>query len=125
MTMKARAFAVIGMVALVMAGHGGTRADATSATPVTELRVEWDTTTRGGRTVVRGYVHNEHQMRAENVRLLIEGLDAGARPMTRRIAYVTGTIPHHDRAYFEATLPAAASYRVSIESFDRAGCGNG
>ena len=29
------------------------------------------------------------------------------------------------RAYFEATVPAAASYRVTIESFDRAGCGNG
>lgn len=123
--MKARAIAVIGMVALVTVGLGGTRAAALSATPVTELRVEWETITRDGRTVVRGYVHNEHQMRAENVRLSIEGLDAGARPVTTRTAYVFGTIPYRDRGYFEAVVPAAAAYRVSIESFDRAGCGNG
>jgi hypothetical protein len=37
-----------------------------------------------------------------------------------------GTIPYRDRGYFEAAVPAAgAAYRVSIESFDRAGCGDG
>src|SRR5437879_4086032 len=123
--MTARVIAVFGMVALATLGLGGTRAAALSATPASELRVEWETITRGGRTVVRGYVHNQHQMRAENVRLLIEGLDAGARPVTTRVAYVFGTIPYRDRAYFEATVPAAGAYRVSIESFDRAGCGNG
>ena len=123
--MKARAIAVIGVVALAMLGLGGTRAAALSATPVSELRLEWETVTRGGRTVVRGYVHNEHQMRAENIRLLIEGLDASARPVTTRTAYVFGTIPYRGRAYFEAAVPAASAYRVSIESFDRAGCGDG
>ena len=45
--------------------------------------------------------------------------------MTRTV-FVIGTIPYRDRGYFEATMPAAgATYRVSIESFDRAGCGNG
>jgi hypothetical protein len=123
--MKARAIAVLGMVALVTLGLGGTRAAALSATPVSELRVEWETITRDGRTIVRGYVHNEYQMRAENVRLLIEGLDASARPVTTRTAYVFGTIPYRDRAYFEAVVPAAGAYRVSIESFDRALCGSG
>jgi hypothetical protein len=51
--------------------------------------------------------------------------DAGARPVASRIAHVIGTVPYRDRAYFEAAVPAAAAYRVSIESFDRAGCGNG
>jgi hypothetical protein len=123
--MKARAMAIIGIVAVVTFGAGGTRAAAVSATGETEFRVEWETTTRGGRTVVRGYVHNQHQMRAENVRLLVEGLDDGARPVTRRTTYVVGTIPYRDRAYFETVVPAAAAYRVSVESFDRAGCGNG
>ena len=125
MTMKACGITIIGVMAIVTLGLGGTRAAALSATPVTELRVEWETTTRAGQTVVRGYVFNEHQMRAENVRLRVEGLDAGARPVTASIAYVFGTIPYRDRVYFEKTVPAAAAYRVSVESFDRAGCGNG
>ena len=122
--MKGRAIAVIGIMALVTLGLGGTRAAALSATSGA-FRLEWETTQRNGRTVVSGYVHNEHEMRAENVRLLVEGLDAGNTPVTKKITYVTGTIPNRDRAYFEATVPAAASYRVTIESFDRAGCGNG
>ena len=122
--MKGRAIAVIGIMALVTLGLGGTRAAALSATSGA-FRLEWETTQRNGRTVVSGYVHNEHEMRAENVRLLVEGLDAGAKPVTKKVTYVTGTIPNRDRAYFEATVPTAASYRVTIESFDRAGCGNG
>jgi hypothetical protein len=123
--MKARAIACVGIMVAAVLGLAQTRVAAMSATPVTELRVEWETVARGGRTVVRGYVYNEHQMRAENIRLLVEGLDASARPVTTRLAHVMGTLPSRDRAYFEAVVPAAASYRVSIESFDRAGCGNG
>jgi hypothetical protein len=123
--MRARAIAIIGIMAAVTLGVGGTRAAATSASPTSELRIEWETTPRAGGALVRGYVYNEHQMRAENIRLLVEGLDASARPVTSRVTYVLGTLPYRDRAYFEAVVPAAASYRVSIESFDRAGCGNG
>jgi hypothetical protein len=120
--MKGRAIAVVGIMALVTLGLGGPRASATSTGM---FRLEWEAAQRGGRTVVSGYVHNDHEMRAENVRLLVEGLDASSKPVTKKTAYVTGTIPNRDRAYFEATMPAAASYRVTIESFDRAGCGNG
>ena|SRR5438045_261365 len=99
---------------------------ALSPTPITELRVEWEQVSRGNRAIVRGYVYNEHQMRAENVRLRVEQLDAGARPVATRTVFVVGTIPYRDRGYFEITVPAAgAAYRVSIDSFDRAGCGNG
>ena len=122
--MKRRAIAIVGVMALVTLGLGGTRAAALSATSGA-FRLEWEATQRAGRTVVSGYVHNDHEMRAENVRLVVEGLDASNTPITKKTAYVTGTIPNRDRAYFEATVPAAASYRVTIESFDRAGCGNG
>ena len=99
---------------------------ALSPTPVTELRVEWEQLSRKSGAVVRGYVHNEHQMRAENVRVRVEQLDADARPVLTRTVFVVGTIPYRDRGYFEVTMPAAgATYRVSVESFDRAGCGNG
>jgi hypothetical protein len=123
--MSVRAIVVVGVALLVTGGFGGPRALAVSA-PVTELRVEWETVARGERAVVRGYVYNEHQMRVENVRLRIEQLDASAHSVSTRVAWVTGTIPYRDRGYFETAVPAAgAAYRVSVESFDYAGCGNG
>jgi hypothetical protein len=93
----------------------------------TPFRVEWQAASaRGGRAVLRGYVYNQHTMRAENVRLRIEQLDGAARPAPPRFTYVTGTIGTGDRAYFEVGVPAIeANYRVTVESFDRAGCGNG
>src|SRR5438128_8669174 len=119
--MNLRAVVVVGIGLLVTAGFGGTRALALSGAPVAELRVEWETVARGERTVVRGYVYNEHTMRVENVRLRIEQLDANARPVATRTTWVFGTIPNRDRGYFEAAVPAAgAAYRVSIESFDSA-----
>jgi len=99
---------------------------ALSASPVSDLRIEWEQIARGQRAVVRGYVYNQHQMRAENVRLRVEQLDGDARPVTSRTVYVLGTIPYRDRGYFEVEVPVAgATYRVSVETFDRAGCGNG
>ena len=124
--MNMRAIVIAGVVALVTAGFGGTRALAVSASPVTELRVEWETVARGTKAVVRGYVYNEHQMRAEKVQLRIEQLDASARPVATQVVWVVGTIAYRDRAYFETAVPAAgAAYRVSVETFDRAGCGDG
>jgi hypothetical protein len=98
---------------------------AFSASPVTELRVEWEQVPHRSGVKIRGYVVNQHQMRAENVRLRVEQLDADARPVVTRTVYVIGTIPYRDRGYFEVAVPAAASYRVSIETYDRAGCGDG
>jgi hypothetical protein len=124
--MNARAIVVVGAAALITAGLGGARALAVSATPVSQLRVEWETVPRGDRVVVRGYVYNEYQMRAENVRLRIEQLDASAHPVATRVTWIPGTIPYRDRGYFEAAVPAGgAAYRVSVESFDRSGCGDG
>ena len=124
--MTRRAIVIAGVVSLLVAGFGGTRALAVSATPVTELRVEWETVPRGEKAVVRGYVYNQHHMRAENIQLRIEQLDAGARPVATRTAWVVGTIAYGNHGYFEVAVPGAgATYRVSIQSFNRAGCGDG
>jgi hypothetical protein len=121
--MMTRAVTLIALMTLLVA-PGVT--SAVSPTPITELRVEWEQVSRRGGAVVRGYIYNEHQMRAENVRVRVEQLDADARPVVTRTVFVIGTIPYRDRGYFEVTMPApGAAYRVSIESFDRAGCGNG
>ena len=99
---------------------------AFSPTPVEDLRIDWEQIARGERAIIRGYVYNQHQMRAENVRVRVEQLDAAARPVLVRTTYVIGTIPYRDRGYFELAVPVAgATYRLSIESFDRAGCGSG
>ena len=124
--MNVRAIVVVGVASLVAIGFGGTRALAVSATPVSELRVEWETVARGDRALVRGYVFNDRQLRVQNVRLRIEQLDAGARTVATRGTWVPGTLSHGDRRYFEAPVPAAgATYRVSVESFDYSGCGDG
>ena len=99
---------------------------AVASTPITELRVEWETVARGDKTIVRGYVYNAHRMRVERVRIRIEQLDASARPVTSRAAWVPGMLAYGDRGYFETALPTTgATYRVFVESFDRNGCGDG
>jgi hypothetical protein len=116
--MNARALLVFGLTVLLATGP-------VAAATITELRVEWEAVPRGERAVVRGYVYNQHRLRAENIRLRIEQLDAGARPVATRVVWVPGTISYGDRSYFETTVPAGTTTRVSIESFDRAGCGEG
>ena len=124
--MSLRAIVVLGVASLVTAGFGGTRALAVAATPVTELRVEWETVARGAGAVVRGYVYNERRLRVENVRLRIEQIDASARIVATRATWVPGTLSSGDRRYFETAVPGAgAAYRVSIESFQHSGCGDG
>jgi hypothetical protein len=124
--MKMRAIVMVAVLSLVTAGVGGTRAFAVSAPPVSELRVEWETVPRGDSAVVRGYVFNDRRLRVENVRLRIEQLDASARTVATRATWVPGTLTYGDRRYFETAVPAAgAAYRVSVESFDYSGCGDG
>jgi hypothetical protein len=91
------------------------------------FRLEWQAASaRNGRAVLRGYVYNLHTMRAENVRVRVEQLDGASRAPAPRFTFVTGTIGFGERGYFEVAVPAAdANYRVTVESFDRAGCGNG
>jgi hypothetical protein len=119
--MNVRAIVMLGVALLMTAGV------AAASPPITELRVEWETVARGDKAIVRGYVYNEHRMRVERVRLRIEQLDASARPIATRSTWVAGgTLAYGDRQYFETAVPAAgATYRVSVESFDLSGCGDG
>ena len=91
------------------------------------LRAEWvRATTRSGRPIMRGYVYNRDNRRAENIRLRIEQLDDSSRPIHTTYRYVVGTLATHDRLYFEAPLPAPDHrYRVVVDSFDWWKCGNG
>jgi len=83
------------------------------------LRLDWEVGTRRGRPVVQGYVYNDYLRAANDVRLLIETLDASGAVTARTVGFVRGVIGANDRSYFEVPLKTpVASYRVSITGFD-------
>jgi hypothetical protein len=122
---RAHVASLVGAVMLLATGSA--LAQGPFVTEASPVRVEWESrTTRGSNVVISGYVYNTREMRLENVRLRVDTVDAASRPVSTRTAYVTGTVPSRDRAYFEVSVPSGgAAYRVTIESFDWAGCGNG
>ena len=99
----------------------------TSSAVDANFRVEWETASaRSGRPIVRGYLYNVHTRRADNVRVKVEQLDSASRPLATRFAFVIGGISPGGRGYFEVAVPVPdATYRVSIDSFGVAGCGDG
>lgn len=82
------------------------------------FKLEWQSSTRGGQSLVSGYVVNEFGLPARDVRLRIESLDAAGGVTATTIGYVAGLAPPGSHVPFEVRVPAAASYRVSILSFD-------
>lgn len=81
--------------------------------------VEAQTETRSRGAVVAGYVRNEGGLGAKDVRLRVEQLDVGAQVVATSVGYVFGTLTPGRRVYFEVPVPsAAATYRVSVLSFD-------
>ena len=83
-----------------------------------DFRLEWEQhQTRLG-PAISGYVYNDAGMPASKVSVLVEGLDGTGHPVNATIGYVIGTVPALSRAYFEVRVPSAASYRVSISSFE-------
>ena len=74
--------------------------------------------------VVAGYVYNTYGHTAGNVRLLVEGVDAGGQVASSTIAWVLGTVPPDGRTYFEVPAPrGGTTYRVRVLSFDPVGRG--
>jgi hypothetical protein len=113
---------------LIGPGAGATRAQIGTRTAGDDLRVEWSASDdRRGRSVVSGYVHNRRAgTYAIGVRLLVEALDGSGRVVGSTTGYVMGDVPPSSRSYFEIKAPAkAATYRVTIDSFDWRGYGAG
>jgi hypothetical protein len=94
----------------------------TSGSPSGEdLRVEW--TVLGAapaQPVIEGYVTNPGGWWARRVRLTVEALDASGRAVGHSTLAVPGEVGPGGRVFF-CTRPGtpAASYRVSVLSFDR------
>lgn len=113
-----------GVVALVLAvgvlaaGAGWAQ---NFSTPNAErfFRLEWQAEqTKKGQPAIRGFIYNEYGSWAGDVQLLVEGLDASGRAVSRTRGYVNGDVPARGRVSFEVILPVpAATYRVTVEYF--------
>ena len=84
------------------------------------LRLEWQPgQTRRGLPTVWGYVHNVSGNSLGNVRLSIQEVDAGGRPVNTTVGYVDGVIGPRGYAYFEIRVPRPAmQYRVTVLHYD-------
>ena len=88
-----------------------------------DFRVEWQAGQNRKGPVVEGYVYNLAMRTAEHMRLKIDQLDAAGNVVGSTTAVVLGTVPNDGRAYFTASVPRAASYRVQPYSWDWTGGG--
>jgi hypothetical protein len=83
------------------------------------FHVEWTVTpAAGGQSEITGYVYNDEGEAADDVELRIIALDGAGQPVDSVVRPVRGEVPGLGRAYFDATVPAGASYRVQVASFE-------
>jgi hypothetical protein len=88
------------------------------ADPDRFFALEWSDGERRGRPNVNGYIVNNYRVRASNVRLRIDSLDASGKPIATTDAYVAD-VPAGSRVYFEAPVKQRAPrYRVTVISWD-------
>jgi hypothetical protein len=69
---------------------------------------------------VEGYVYNDSQWRITNVRVRVQSVDPSGTVTNESAGWVVGDVKAGGRAYFYVPVPShAASYRASVQSFDR------
>lgn len=86
--------------------------------PDSRLQLEWETASRRGAPIVRGYVINTNGYQAANVLLMVERVDANGAVIGKQIGWASSMVPNFGRAYFELKVAPAAEYRVRILSWD-------
>jgi hypothetical protein len=92
------------------------------ATLAEYFRLHWEAAAGARGAAITGHIQNLATLPFDRIQLLVERLDAGGAVIGRSTTWVVGNLPASQRAYFTANVPAAASYRVSISSFDWANC---
>ena len=114
-------------VALSLAGAVSASAQMMYAPQSIEryFRVEWQVTRDRKGPAVEGYVYNTAYQTAQQIRLQIQRVDASGSVVGNSTIWLPGDVSMNDRAYFNASVPEAASYRVQVLSFDWACQGGG
>lgn len=83
------------------------------------FHVEWAVAAvPDGQSEITGYVYNDEGDTADDVELRITALDAAGQPVGSVVRPVRGQVPGLGRAYFDARVPASASFRVQVASFE-------
>lgn len=82
------------------------------------FRVESQPVSRDGRSIVTGTVWNTALWDAKRIQLLVEALDGDGRAVNQQVIWLGVNLAAGTHADFEAPMPAAASYRVSVFAFD-------
>ncbi|HEX6211362.1 MAG TPA: FxLYD domain-containing protein [Methylomirabilota bacterium] len=85
--------------------------------------LDWRPATTARGPVVEGFIYNRSGLIADRMRLSVHQLDASGNVVGTTTTWVLGTVPPDNRAWFQVRVPAAASYRVEILSFDWVGRG--
>lgn len=126
-TVRALLAVLVSMLAVAAVGVESARAQVASRTPESYLRVESTVEpSKSGRQRITGYVYNERDLRAANVQLLVEILDASGQVVGSTLASVYGEVPARNRSYFEVPLSVSgSSHRVTVRSVDWRGYGAG
>lgn len=111
------------IVALVLVTAGAVGAQSLSPL-VTDwaqfFRVESESVSRGGRSVVSGRVWNTAPWSTRRIQLLVEAVDGNGQVVNQRVAWLGVDLTAGTHASFDVPMPTAVSYRVSVFAFDSA-----
>ena len=104
------------VIVLLLTGAAGAQTDF-GADPARYLKLDWTTAPAGPQTAVWGHVYNDFGLPARDIQLLVQALDEAGRPVAHTITRVPFVLAPGTTASFEARVPPAATYRVSVASF--------
>ena len=104
-------------VAVLLLAAGAAAQTNFGADPARYLKLDWKTAPAGPYTSVWGHVYNDFGLPARDIQLLVQAMDETGRPVAQTFARVPFVLTPGTTASFEARLPTAATYRVSVASF--------
>jgi hypothetical protein len=116
------------LVALLLAGTALLPGVATAgplyaeATLAEYFRLQWEAAPGASGASIAGYVENKSSLPFERMQLYVDRLDASGAVVATSRTWVMGTLAPNSRSYFTTNVPAAATYRVRVASFDWGRC---
>jgi hypothetical protein len=81
------------------------------------FRLDWGVSLTSAGPKVEGYVYNQTDTLAINMRLNVEELDGSGNVAGLTTTWVLGEVPANGRSFFTTRVHQAASYRVTVSSF--------
>lgn len=81
--------------------------------------VDWQAGQYRGRPSVEGYVNNISPYHTNNIRIMVESLDAGGQVTNQQLAWLPGDLLGGGRLFFQVPTAPAPNYRVRVFSYDR------